>query len=103
MDKRTILKFVGGDRDGEVLDSINDKGPSPEVRGTVDCLLGGGQIGKAFMGLSQAARMHLKTHGVEKGNPGFQPHVYKVAARDETDDLLTITLSFAGHDPKNPT
>ena len=53
-------------------------------------------------GLSEAAKQHLMLHGAEGVNPGFKPHVYKVTAREEADDLLTITLTFSGNDMKNP-
>jgi hypothetical protein len=104
MEKRTIIKFVGGSKDGEVLDSMNESPLNPDEAAGYLWMLNGGKIGAAFWTATDAAMDYIRQDPEHNhaGKAGFKPHVYKVTEREETDDLIKITVTFSGRDPKNP-
>lgn|SRR5262245_12795090 len=101
MQKRIIVNYIGGEKDGARFDSR-----IPADRNEVEAVLWltqEGAEGKSLRTKTEAHKKWRRDHDIEevKGS-GFNYHVYKITNREETDSEIILTLSFSGYEPKYP-
>jgi hypothetical protein len=101
MQKRIIVNYIGGGKDGARFDS-----GIPADRNEVEAVLlltQEGTEGKSLRTKTEAYKKWIRDHEIEevKGSD-FKYHVYKITNREETDSEIILTLSFCGYEPKYP-
>ena len=95
-DKRIVLRFIGGDRDGEVVDSAKD----PTEAGQLIHLTNNGQMGIAFRGLSQRAVEAMQSGQPREELGGTGVFSYQVTQRTEKDDCVSVALVVIPEPPR---
>lgn len=94
-EKRVVVEFGGGDADGLILDSVTADDAQRLMIRAVWRLTAGGEIGRAFRGISLDGFRRLGRQAVEAAGRSADGYHYVVTSRDETNDRVRIAVRYA--------
>lgn len=94
-EKRIVVEFGGGDADGLILDSVTVDDAQRLMIRAVWRLTAGGEIGRAFRGISLEGFRRLGRYADEDTAGRGDEHQYVVTSREETDERVRIAIRYA--------
>lgn len=102
-DKRIVFRFIGGDRDGLVVDSATETPTSangPEGARSLMRLTNNGQQGASFRTVSQRTMKALTNRQPVEELGGTGVFSYQVTERTESDDCISVALAVIPEPPQ---